>query len=48
MVNVFIEVLHKVRVKKLKYIFFKIDFENVVNWDFLIKILQGRGFYRLV
>jgi Reverse transcriptase (RNA-dependent DNA polymerase) len=44
------EVLHQVRVKKIKDVLFKIDFEkafDMVHWDFLIKILEDRGFSSL-
>jgi Reverse transcriptase (RNA-dependent DNA polymerase) len=41
------EVLHQVRVKKIKGIIFKINFGKAfdrVHCDFLIKVLEGRGF----
>jgi Reverse transcriptase (RNA-dependent DNA polymerase) len=40
------EVLHQVRIRKNKGVLFKIDFEktfDMINWDFLIEILVGRG-----
>lgn len=41
------EILYQVKTKKSKVILLKLDFEKAfdnVNWDFLLEILQARGF----
>ena len=41
------EVLHSVRIAKVQGVLFKLDFEkayDMVNWDFLLEVLELRGF----
>jgi hypothetical protein len=41
------EVLHQIRIRKIKGLLFKIDIKKIFNrvhWDFLIELLEGSVF----
>jgi hypothetical protein len=44
------EILHQVKISKIKGVLFKIDFEKIfdrVHWDFLLETLKGIFYWRL-